>query len=114
MTPGMSPPGFVAQIEVLLRQERRTEARAVAEEGLEVIRSLGGTGSTELRLRLAAAEARHADGDLDGAREAIGDAVKELHARAEKIPDSEARAHFVGQVSSHARIQELAQRWQVG
>ena len=114
--PALSPPAFVALIEVLLAQKRTAEARAVAEEGLELIRSLGGVGTIELRLRLAAAEARHADGDIDAAREAIEDAVKDLHARAdaERIPEGGAREHFLGEVPAHARIQELARLWRAG
>ena len=81
---------------------------------LELLRKLSGTGCTELRLRLAAAEARHADADVHAAREAIQDAKKELYARADRIADSAARAHFLGEVPSHARIQRLAQLWQAG
>ncbi|WP_437899934.1 serine/threonine-protein kinase [Sorangium sp. So ce124] len=109
--PGMSPPAFVVHIGALLGQKRNAEARAVAEEGLELIRALGGAGSSELRLRLAAAEARAADGDLDAARAAIEAASKELDARAARIADGAARTHFLGQVPSHARIRELARQW---
>jgi serine/threonine protein kinase/tetratricopeptide (TPR) repeat protein len=112
--PAMSPPVLAVLIEVLLAQKKTAEARAVAEEGLELIRSLDGVGTIELRLRLGAAEARHAEGAIDEAREAIEEAVKELHVRANRIPEAGARGHFLGEVPAHARIQELARLWRAG
>jgi eukaryotic-like serine/threonine-protein kinase len=109
--PGMSAPAYVAEIENLLAQGRAAEALAVAGEGEELIRTLGGAGSYEIPLRLAVAEARHAAGDAEGARAAIAEAKAAIDERAARIADAGHRAHFLERLPPNVRVRELARLW---
>lgn len=91
----------------LLHQSRAEDARSLAEEALSRLTKLGGAGYSELPVRLALAEARHAAGDSVGAAQALRSAAEELHRRAELIPDPAVRAHYLTTVPEHARIREL-------
>ena len=112
-TPGMVAPGFIALIEVLLRQGRTAEARAVAEQGMATVQAIGGGGSFEMRLRLAVIEAWHAGGAFDAARQGIEEAMTQLRARAASIPDEAARAYFLAGAPTNVRLAELSRRWAV-
>lgn len=96
-----------ALVEVLLRQGRAAEARALAEEGLCRIEEQGGLGHCELPLRLALSEARLADGDATAAHEAIAAAAAEVHLRAGLIEDPELRRWFL-RTPDNLRILALA------
>jgi hypothetical protein len=98
-------------IEILLRQGRVSDARALAEEGLQLRSSLQGHPRSEIMLRLAAARARYADRSLEGARLVLHEAVVELQRRASTCADPEARARYLNQVPEHARLRALAGQW---
>lgn len=102
---------YAALVKVLLQQGKVAEARAEAEAGLVLLASLDGNTSTELELRLAAAEARKADGDILAAHRALGDALKTLQHGAEKLPSGEARIRYLTRVPTHARVLQLAHEW---
>jgi eukaryotic-like serine/threonine-protein kinase len=102
---------LVTLVYVLLRRDRPEEALALGEEGLEQAESIGGTGYSELPVRLAAAEARYATGDLEGACAALHAANNELKRRTALIPESAARARYLTNIPEHARITALAGAW---
>jgi hypothetical protein len=97
-------------IRALLATERAAEARALADAGLAEVEQIGGVGFTEVRLRVAAAEARLAAGDADGARAVVRAVLEQIEARAEQITDPAWRARFVERVPDNARARELLAR----
>lgn len=72
---------------------------------------MGDLGYSEVGFRLAAAEARQADGDTEAARAALTDALAQLHLRADKIPDANQRERFLTTVPENARTLTLARTW---
>lgn len=102
---------FINLCRALLAQGRVGEARAAAEQGLQIVTDLGGSGYNEVSLRLAVAEARYADSDLAAAHEALAFTLAELQRRAVQIVDPEQRARFLQQVPDNARARELARLW---
>jgi hypothetical protein len=95
-------------IRVLLATDRTAEARAVADAGLTEAERIDGIGFAEVRLRVAAAEARHAAGDGDGARAVLRSALDHIAARANRITDPAWRASYLGRVPDNLRARELA------
>ena len=63
------------------------------------------------KLRLAAAEARHAAGDAEGARRVLAEAWRELERRASQIEDPALRDGFVHRVKDQVRVRELGRAW---
>jgi eukaryotic-like serine/threonine-protein kinase len=112
--PVLQPAHLPTLIYALLRQGRLVEAQEVARKGVQLIDSLGGTGSTEVALRLAAAEADHAAGDTASATSALRETLRQIQIRADHIPDALARERFLTQVPENARSLELARAWQIG
>ncbi|MGD0527776.1 MAG: AAA family ATPase, partial [Polyangiaceae bacterium] len=95
---------------VLLERRRVPEALAASEKalaGLSPNASFGG----EATVRLARAEALHAAGDMEGAREAIRVARERLLANAAKIGSAERRKSFLERVETNARTLRLAEEW---
>ncbi|HEX2570075.1 MAG TPA: protein kinase [Polyangia bacterium] len=97
--------------QVLLKQRRVKEARELAEEAHTVLGMIGGTCWRDVDVLLALALARHAAGDLDGARQAIAQGCRRTLARADKIPTLPTRQSFLEQVAVHARTLKLARAW---
>jgi tetratricopeptide (TPR) repeat protein len=95
-------------IRVLLATGRIAEARALADAGLTEAERIDGIGFAEVRLRVAAAEARHAAGDGDGACTALRSALDHIVARADRITDPAWRASYLGRVPDNLRARELA------
>ena len=94
-------------VEAQLRQQRVTEARALAEESLLLITALGGLGQCELPVRLAVVLARLADGDQDGASQALAAAHAELQLRAAAIADMSLRQLFLD-IPEHRQLAALS------
>jgi hypothetical protein len=86
-------------------------ARAAAQEALEIVDTNAGAEDVELAVRLAHAEALHADGDLDGAKCALAIAKRSLEARAAAIADGPMRSTFLERVPVNARILQLDRAW---
>jgi eukaryotic-like serine/threonine-protein kinase len=103
--------GYTSLARILLQRDRMVAARETAEEGLVLIKSLGGCGYMEVPLRLVLAEARRAAGDAAAAEEALRDAVAQLRLRADGAPDAEARARYLFAVPAHARLCALSEQW---
>src|SRR5262249_20724689 len=75
----------------LVAAGRAAEALVSAEEAQQILDTLGGIEEGEGLIRLALAEARHAAGLVDGAREAIAVAARRIAERAARIQDPEVR-----------------------
>lgn len=102
---------FVNLSRTLLAQGRISEARAAAEQGLQLVNELQGSGYNEVSLRLAVAEARHAAGNQTAAFEALRQALAALRYRAGRTADSALRQRFLTQIRDNARTIELAAAW---
>jgi hypothetical protein len=103
----------VLLIRALQKGGRVSEACSLAEEALTSLGSLGGLGHGEVPVRLAVAEARQANEDLSGARQALREAYTQVQLRAQSIPDMEWRTRFLTQVPGNARVLSLAASWGV-
>jgi hypothetical protein len=106
-------PGALGTLAMLrLAGGRAADALAAAEEAAAACAAMGGCGIYRgVFVRLARAEALHATGALEAAREAIADARARLLATADKIPDPGFRASFLEAVPENARTLELARAW---
>ncbi len=102
---------FINLSRALLALGQVAEARAAAEEGLQIVTDLGGSGYNEVSLRLAVAEAQNAAGDPAAARAALARTLEELDHRAAQISDPAQRARFLNQVRDNARSRELGRDW---
>lgn len=114
LTQPMRPCQLDAQgilIRALLQDGRTAEACALGEEVWQTLDLLSGLGYGEIPLRLTVAEARHANGDTAGARQAIQQACRQLRKRTESIPEPEWRHRFTTKVPANARVLHLAASW---
>jgi hypothetical protein len=71
---------------------------------------LGLAGYGELELRLAVVEAREAVGHPETADELLRATLPRLCLRVRDIPDATARARYLKEVPTHARLLTLARR----
>ncbi|HWO25900.1 MAG TPA: protein kinase [Kofleriaceae bacterium] len=106
-------PGVLGTLaELRLAQGRAADALAAAEESLALITAMGGCGMFRgAAVRLVRAEALHATGARDAARDAIADARARLLAVADKIGDPAYRESFLEVVPTNRRILALARAW---
>jgi tetratricopeptide (TPR) repeat protein len=106
-------PGVRATLSaVRLAQGRAAEALAAAEDAMARIAAMGGCGLFRgAFVRLAHAEALHATGAHDAARDAITGARAYLLEVAARIADPGHRASFLEQVPENARTLALASAW---
>jgi hypothetical protein len=109
----LDQPGVRATLSaVRLAQGRAGEALAAAEDAMARIAAMGGCGLFRgAFVRLVHAEALHATGAHDAARDAIARAREYLRAIADKIADPSYRASFLEQVPENARTLALARAW---
>jgi eukaryotic-like serine/threonine-protein kinase len=109
----LDQPGVRATLSALrLAQGRAGEALAAAEDAMARCTAMGGCGLFRgAFVRLAHAEALHATGAHDAARDAIARARAYLLAVADKIADPGYRASFLEQVPENARTLALAGAW---
>ena len=114
LTQPMPPSQLDAQgilIRAFMQAGRIEEAYTLAQKVWQTLDQLSGLGYGEVPLRLAVAEARHAHGDVSGARHAIEEAYRRLHKRAESIADPQWRHRFTTKVPANARVLDLAAAW---
>jgi tetratricopeptide (TPR) repeat protein len=95
-------------VELFLKQGRAAEARKLAEEALRLLDEQGGLGACEVPLRLAVTLARFADGDPEGGRSALRDALAQLRLQADGIEDPEMRQSYLA-LPENRQILDLAQ-----
>jgi predicted Zn-dependent protease len=96
---------------LLLGQQKASEARAEAEQGVRVLERLGGAGAVSVGTWLALAEACFALRDTEPAERALREALRCMRLRASDIPEA-ARERFLSLVPENARARELArERW---
>lgn len=95
----------------LLRLGLVEEALDASRQGMAILNELGLIENGEGILRLAHAEALHANGHHDEARAAIQEASARLLARAERIADPARRRSFLERIPEHARTLELQRQW---
>ncbi|XXY22742.1 protein kinase [Sorangium sp. So ce216] len=100
------------EAEIRIRQRRADEAVALAREALAWNRRAGAVYAPRQESFPAIyAEALHASGDAEAAREVIRAARDELLARAGRIDDPAFRRGFLENVSANARTLALASAW---
>jgi serine/threonine protein kinase len=94
-------------VALFLERGRVGEARQLAEEALVQLDEQGGLGACDLPTRLAVAQARLADGDVEAGRSTLRSALEQLQLRADKIEDAELRASYLAR-TPHRRLVEMA------
>ncbi|UQA59020.1 serine/threonine-protein kinase PknK [Polyangium aurulentum] len=98
--------------EIRLRQGQAAEAVALAREAHALHRSTAFLFVLRQEaIPVLLAEALHASGDIEGAREAIREARDVLMARAQRIEDPDYRRCFLENIRANARTQALAREW---
>jgi len=95
-----------------LDRGRVAEARQLAEEALVQLDEQGGLGPCEVPTRLAVAQARLADGDLEGGRSALRTALEQLQLRAGTIEDAAMRESYLA-LAHHRQLVNLAREHDV-
>jgi len=95
----------------LAAQGRAREAAATAKEGLAGLGGRQGTGFSEMTFRAAAVEALDAAAEREEALCVVRDSLRELEARASRIPDPAMRHRFLNEVADNRRVLELAREW---
>jgi tetratricopeptide (TPR) repeat protein len=96
---------------VCLARGRVDEALMAAREAMAILDALHALDEGEPLVRLVHAEALHAAGDVEGARERIAAARDLVKARAARISDLGLRTSFLTRVPEHARTLALAAEW---
>jgi hypothetical protein len=106
-------PGVLGTLAVLrLAQGRPQEALAAAEDAVARCTAMGGCGMFRgAFVRLARAEALHATGAYDAARQAIAEARTRLLTVADKISDPGYKQSFLEGVPENVRTFALARAW---
>jgi hypothetical protein len=102
--------GLGASALVELRRDQPEAALAVAERGIQAAAAVNRPCDASL-LHLARAEALHALGRTDDAREAVRDARERIAKVAATIDDADLRTSFLTKVPPHARTLQLARAW---
>jgi eukaryotic-like serine/threonine-protein kinase len=95
---------------VLLARGEQEQAQELARQAISALQRIG-VYTGEAMVRLVYAEALHANGEHDRAREAILAARERLLERAAKIDVPEWRESFLRHVSDNARTLELVEKW---
>lgn len=99
---------LVTLAQILLRQGRAAEARAVGDETLQLLDTCGGIGVGDIAARVVATEAHLAEGDEEGARAILQEALQRLRQGTQEIPDLDSRTRFLQTLPENVRANELA------
>lgn len=99
------------RVQILLSLGRAQEAFDAGEAALARLLGLGVSGFGEIDLRLAVAEARDAMNRTEDGRALLRDTLLSLCRRVDDIPSPEARARYLTEVPTHARLLSLARKW---
>jgi len=98
-------------VQILLTLGRAQEALETGEAALERLSRLGVSGFGEIDLRLAVAEALSATGRTKEGHALLRETLPLLRRRVDDIPDAEARARYLTEVPTHARLLSVAKEW---
>jgi serine/threonine protein kinase/tetratricopeptide (TPR) repeat protein len=96
-------------VALYLEQGRVAEARQLAEEALVQLGEQGGFGGCDIPVRLAAAQARLADSDLEGGRSALRSALAQLQLCVGMIKDAGMRESYLA-LTHHRQLMDLARK----
>ncbi len=99
------------RVQILLSLGRAQEALDAGQEALERLDRLGISGFGEIDLRIAVAEALNAMGRAEEGRTLLRETLPRLRRRVDDIPDAEARARYLTEVPTQARLLSLAKEW---
>ncbi len=99
------------RVRILLLLGRVEEARSLSEDRLQDLERLRLAGHGEIELRLSVAEARAAAGDAEATREMLRLTLARLRLRVDDIPEATARARYLTEVATQARLLALARQW---
>jgi hypothetical protein len=102
---------FALRMRILLALGRTAEALDLGEETLQRFEGLGLSGYGELELRLAVSEARDAAGQHEASRELLRTTLSRLRLRVDGLPDDAARARYLTEVPTQARLLSVARAW---
>jgi tetratricopeptide (TPR) repeat protein len=97
---------LLAQIQLL--RGRVSEARSAGDEALRILDSCGGLGVGDIAARVVAADAHLQDGDQEGARAILAEALARLRQGADEIADESDRQRYLSGLAEHRRAHELA------
>jgi hypothetical protein len=113
MAAPLERPGVLGTLAALrLAQGRAEEALAAAAEAVASEAAMGGCGMFRgAFVRLAHAEALHAIGARDAARQTIAEARSRLLVIADRIGDAGYKKSFLDAVPENARTLALAREW---
>ncbi len=109
--PGYSWDITALNVQILLSLGRVREALDAGQEALDRLAHLGVSGYGEIDLRLAVAEALGATGRADECRTLLRETLPRLRHRVDDIPSAEARARYLTEVPTQARLLALAKEW---
>lgn len=98
---------------ILLQQGKTAEARAAGDEALQIVDACGGIGAGDIAARVATADAHLADGDVEGARQILQEALHRLGLCLAEFPDEAAGRRFVQSLPENTRAYELAKQLQL-
>lgn len=99
------------QIQALVGLGRPSEATAVAETVLAVMPELGGTGFTEVEVRVAASTAFYAAGNRERAHAELRETLRQIKLRADDIIDPSWKNSYLTRNPYCVRAQGLAREW---
>jgi serine/threonine protein kinase len=107
------PPAASVQIRALLGLGRTADAAAVAEHTLGALGELGGTGITEVEIRLATVEAFEAVGAHERARAELAESLRQVELRLDDIADPFWKNSYLTRNRYVARALALGREWGV-
>jgi tetratricopeptide (TPR) repeat protein len=103
--PSNAPLAYTALARAYLAGGRSEEAVRVAHEGMEMVKAIGGTGGSELPLRLAFIDALRAHGEQDRLQREQQELDRHVAERAKEIPDPAMRDKYLARASMRGGIQ---------
>ena len=98
-TQSSAPLAYIALGRVLLQSGRAAEAAEVAGDGLQLAAAIGGSGGSEIPLRMVQVEALRLLGDTARLATAQAEFEAQLALRASEIEDSELRASYLARIA---------------
>ncbi len=111
VAPPLRPEALATLARILLLRGSHAEALAVAKTADEALDSMPGVNAGESSVRLVRAEAEHAAGNAQAARDLLARARDQLLERAARIGDERMRGTFLQAVPENARTLDLHREW---